>query len=177
MKSTQQTDTPIARSHTLALGDFELIALSDGGVNYPAPMILGNVPPREAENRGLPTKQLFVPYTILLIRTGEQNILVDVGAGDFGNEGDVHFPGLDHSTSRTNLVLSSLEAAGVGRDEIDAVIITHAHVDHVGDCSEQTDSSCFAVPVTTSVAKSETSGCHPILPQQRRRRSESIFRC
>jgi glyoxylase-like metal-dependent hydrolase (beta-lactamase superfamily II) len=57
---------------------------------------------------------------------------VDVGAGDLGNEADKWFPGLDHTTSRTNLVIPSLEAAGIEPEGIDIVLITHADADHTG---------------------------------------------
>jgi glyoxylase-like metal-dependent hydrolase (beta-lactamase superfamily II) len=110
----------------------ELIALSDGGLNYPAAMILGQVPPKDAARYRLPEKQIFLPYTILLIRAGGKLLLNDVGAGDLGNPGDGIFPGLDHSTSRTNLVAPSLQTAGIDPKEIDVILITHAHPDHIG---------------------------------------------
>jgi glyoxylase-like metal-dependent hydrolase (beta-lactamase superfamily II) len=42
------------------------------------------------------------------------------------------FPGLDHSTSVTGLLLENLRATGIEPSEVDTVIITHAHPDHVG---------------------------------------------
>ena len=108
------------------------MALSDGGINYPAAMIFGNVPPEDAIRHNLPERQLFVPYTLILVRTGRNLVLCDVGAGDLGNPGDQAFPGLDHRTSRTNLLVPSLLAAGIDPVEIDTVLITHAHPDHVG---------------------------------------------
>jgi glyoxylase-like metal-dependent hydrolase (beta-lactamase superfamily II) len=110
----------------------ELIALSDGGLNYPTAMIFGNVPPEAASQYSLPEKQVFIPYTILLVKKADRLVLIDVGAGDLGNPGDKIFPGLDHTTSRTNLVLPSLKAAGIDPTEIDMILITHAHPDHIG---------------------------------------------
>ena len=131
-EGTPFVDTPVAQSYKHRVGAVELIALSDGGINYPAAMILGNVPPEGVSQYNLPEKQIFLPYTILLIKTEDGLLLNDVGAGDLGNPGDKIFPGLDHTTSRTNLVVPSLKAAGIDPEDIDAVVITHAHPDHVG---------------------------------------------
>jgi glyoxylase-like metal-dependent hydrolase (beta-lactamase superfamily II) len=123
---------PAARFHRHHVGEVELIALSDGGLNYPTAMILGNVPSEAVAGYNLPEQQIFLPYTILLVKKDDTLLLNDVGAGDLGNAGDNVFPGLDHTTSRTNLVLPSLEAAGLSPTEIDIVLITHAHPDHIG---------------------------------------------
>jgi glyoxylase-like metal-dependent hydrolase (beta-lactamase superfamily II) len=135
---------PGPRFYKHKIGQYELIALSDGGLNYPAAMILGNVPPERAAQIGLPEKQLFVPYTVLLVKAGDQLLLNDVGAGDLGNPGDSTFPGLDHATSRTNLVVPSLRAAGFNSDEIDMVLITHAHPDHIGGLLDAAGNLFFA---------------------------------
>jgi glyoxylase-like metal-dependent hydrolase (beta-lactamase superfamily II) len=132
VERTQRMEPPAPQFYRHRIGEVELIALSDGGLNYPAAMILGNVPPERAAQYNLPEKQVFIPYTILLIKTGGQWVLNDVGAGDLGNPGDGIFPGLDHTTSRTNLVLPSLKAAGIDPKEIDMILITHAHPDHIG---------------------------------------------
>lgn len=128
----QQLAPPVAQFHKQVLGQVELIALSDGGINYPAAMIFGNVPPEDGAHYDLPERQVFLAYTLLLIKKGCSLTLCDVGAGDLGNPGDQAFPGLDHMTSRTNLLVPSLLAAGIDPGEIDTVLITHAHPDHVG---------------------------------------------
>lgn len=132
VEGTRSIEPPAAQSYKQRIGAVELIALSDGGLNYPTAMIFGNVPPAGASLYNLPEKQVFIPYTILLVKTEGKLLLNDVGAGDLGNPGDGIFPGLDHTTSRTNLVVPSLKAAGIDPEDIDAVLITHAHPDHVG---------------------------------------------
>jgi glyoxylase-like metal-dependent hydrolase (beta-lactamase superfamily II) len=124
-------EPPAAQFYKHRIGAVELIALSDGGLNYPTAMIFGNVPPEGVSQYNLPEKQVFMPYTILLVKTEDRLLLNDVGAGDLGNPGDKTFPGLDHTTSRTNLVVPSLKAAGIDPEDIDVVLITHAHPDHV----------------------------------------------
>lgn len=131
-EGTRTQGRPQARFYRHRIGDVELVALSDGGLNYPGPMILGNVPPEGMARYNLPAAQIFITYTILLIKVGDRFLLNDVGAGEFGNHGDQVFPGLDHTTSRTNLVLPSLAAAGIDPQQIDTILITHAHPDHIG---------------------------------------------
>ncbi len=128
----QPQERPEPRFYRHRIGEVELVALSDGGLNYPTAMILGNVPPEGMTRYNLPVGQLWVPYTILLVKTRDGLLLNDVGAGEFGNHGDQVFPGLDHTTSRTNLVVPSLQAAGLDPRDIDIVLITHAHPDHIG---------------------------------------------
>ena len=132
VERTRLMEPPAAQFHKHRIGEVELIALSDGGLNYPTAMIFGNVPPEGTSQYNLPEKQIFIPYTILLVKTEDKLLLNDVGAGDLGNPGDRIFPGLDHTTSRTNLVVPSLKAAGINPADIDMVLITHAHPDHVG---------------------------------------------
>jgi glyoxylase-like metal-dependent hydrolase (beta-lactamase superfamily II) len=54
------------------------------------------------------------------------------------------FPDLDHSTSFTGLLPENLRAAGIGPLEIDTVIITHVHPDHVGGTLEETGELVFS---------------------------------
>ena len=132
VEGTRVTGPPAAQFYRQRMGEVELIALSDGGLNYPTAMIFGKVPPEGVSQYNLPETQVFISYTILLVKTKDNLVLNDVGAGDLGNPGDKIFPGLDHTTSRTNLVVPSLKAAGIDPKDIDTVLITHAHPDHVG---------------------------------------------
>jgi hypothetical protein len=80
VSGTQVTQPPSARFYRHVIGEYELFALSDGGLNYPSAMIFGNVPPDEFQRYGLPEKQVFVPYTILLVRVGGRLLLNDVSS-------------------------------------------------------------------------------------------------
>ncbi|MCS7479170.1 MBL fold metallo-hydrolase [Umezawaea endophytica] len=65
-----------------------------------------------------------------VVDTGEQVVLVDAGCGN-GKSYPMQpsFGGLD------TRFLERLEEAGYGREDIDAVLCTHLHLDHVGWCS------------------------------------------
>jgi glyoxylase-like metal-dependent hydrolase (beta-lactamase superfamily II) len=111
-----------AENYRFQLGNFTCNSLLDGYVNYPIQNIYSNVPKEQVEaelrRQALPIDFVTTPYTYLLVQTGRNNILVDLGAGDF-------FP-------TTGGLVQSLHLAGLEPDQIDSVIISHAHPDHIG---------------------------------------------
>ena len=129
------------------MGGFECVSLSDGALNYPPESFFSNVPLEHVKEalreRNLPKAQVMTPYTCLYIDTGEHRVLVDAGAGDLGAHAARMFPSLDHSTSVTGLLLENLRAAGIEPSEIDTVIITHAHPDHVGGMLDEEERLVF----------------------------------
>jgi glyoxylase-like metal-dependent hydrolase (beta-lactamase superfamily II) len=136
-----------AGSFRFGVGEFECVSVSDGALNYPPESLFSNVPLEHVEEAlrqlDLPTSQVMTPYTCLYIDTGEHRVLVDTGAGDLGAHAAQVFPGLDHSTSVTGLLPENMRAAGLEPSEIDTVIITHAHPDHVGGTLEETGGLVF----------------------------------
>jgi glyoxylase-like metal-dependent hydrolase (beta-lactamase superfamily II) len=136
-----------AGSFRFGVGDFECVSVNDGALNYPPESFFANVPLERVEEalreRNLPTAQIMTPYTCLFIATGEHRVMVDTGAGDLGAHAADVFPGLDHSTSVTGPLPENLRAAGIGPSEIDTVIITHAHPDHIGGTLDETGGLVF----------------------------------
>jgi glyoxylase-like metal-dependent hydrolase (beta-lactamase superfamily II) len=135
-------------SFRFEIGEFECVSVSDGALNYPPESFFANVPLERVEEalreRNLPTAQIMTPYTCLFIDTGEHRVMVDTGAGDLGAHAADVFPDLDHSTSFTGLLPENLRAAGIGPLEIDTVIITRVHPDHVGGTLEETGELVFS---------------------------------
>jgi glyoxylase-like metal-dependent hydrolase (beta-lactamase superfamily II) len=109
-------------SYRFKLGDFDCVSLSDGSLDYPLKSFFANAPIEQIEQalrqRNLPIDYITTPYTYLCVNTGKHLVLVDMGAGDLGP-----------STGR---LVHSMRAAGIDPAEIDTVVITHAHPDHIG---------------------------------------------
>ena len=70
--------------------------------------------------------RLPVSVGSFLIRTATHRVLVDLGLGA------VDFEVPDLATFRGGLLLDSLRGEGLGPSDIDAVVFTHLHHDHVG---------------------------------------------
>jgi glyoxylase-like metal-dependent hydrolase (beta-lactamase superfamily II) len=78
----------------------------------------------------------------ILVTNGEHRTLIDVGIGDrtiplpgrSREQRDAHMRGGD--------LLNNLARLGLGPDDIDTVLITHLHADHVGWVTHERDGRC-----------------------------------
>ena len=117
-----QVKTQAPGYYRMMLGDFEITALSDGTVDLKPKELLtdttaahvGDMLQRAFEGDAVQTS-----VNAFLVNTGSQLVLVDTGAARlFG-------PTLGN-------LLANLAAAGYKPEQVDAVLITHMHPDHVG---------------------------------------------
>lgn len=105
----------------MALGEFEVTALFDGHLGLD-PKLLTNIPAAELDKlkeRGLITqKGLLTPVNAYLVNTGTHLVLVDTGAATcFG--------------PTMGKLPESLKAAGYAPEQVDMILITHMHGDHL----------------------------------------------
>jgi glyoxylase-like metal-dependent hydrolase (beta-lactamase superfamily II) len=118
--------TPVAR---YSVGDFEITTLHDGAVSLQEPQktFAMNVGADEfsavnAENF-LPDDGFQISFTPTLVNTGNELVLFDTGNGEGARP------------ARGNL-RSALENAGYSADQVDVVVLTHMHPDHIGGLME-----------------------------------------
>jgi glyoxylase-like metal-dependent hydrolase (beta-lactamase superfamily II) len=114
------------------VGAFECMAVSDGTLTYtpptfppPTTLLFGNAPRGDLEHtlrqhniQPEHWAEWISQYICLLVNTGEHRVLVDTGAD-----------GLDPNTGK---LLQNLQAEGIAPEDIDMVILTHCHPDHIG---------------------------------------------
>jgi glyoxylase-like metal-dependent hydrolase (beta-lactamase superfamily II) len=105
------------------LGDMEVIALNDGVARRPlAAEFVKNAPMAQVQDvlkaQNLPTDYIDIPFTAFLIVAGDRRILMDSGFADNGG-------------ATTGRLMANLSAAGFKADDIDTVLISHYHGDHI----------------------------------------------
>ena len=114
--------------HRLAIGDFELTAISDGTYPLDGGAFFGVVPKTlwskkvdsDAENR------VAAGLNSVLVRTGEKTVLIETGIGNKLPDKMAKIYG------QPAKLLEGLAAAGVSPEDIDLVINSHLHFDHCG---------------------------------------------
>ena len=119
--------TPVA--NRVVLGGFEVTTIFDGGIvlDGPHPIFGQNVEASEVEAlvaaNGLPPTKMEIGFTPVVVNTGSELVLFDTGNGA-GRR-----PNAGHLRER-------LGAAGYKPEDIDKIVITHMHPDHIGGLME-----------------------------------------
>jgi glyoxylase-like metal-dependent hydrolase (beta-lactamase superfamily II) len=104
----------------LEIGRLRVVPVSDGQVKLP-PSYFGNVDWERHQALLGPDGTLDLPIGAFLVRGPEQTVLVDAGVGPLRDD-----------TWRGGELPAGLAAAGASPEDVDLVICTHLHMDHVG---------------------------------------------
>lgn len=120
------------------VGDFEATVVSDGFHQFPAPFQPTWAPQAKAgeldaalREAFLPTDRLELAFNVLLVRTGRETVLVDAGSGT-------------QFVPTTGRLLAGMTAAGVRPEDVTAVFLTHAHLDHLGGLLDASGQPVFS---------------------------------
>lgn len=113
------------------IGDLTITAVSDGYLHASFDL-LANIDPADAscmqESAGI-KDQTSININCYLVRVGGRSILIDAGAGGFKQWG---------GRLKTNLLLAGIHPSG-----IDAILLTHAHPDHIGGLMDASGEAVF----------------------------------
>ena len=107
------------------LGAFEVTSLLDGALPFDGPHpIFGedqsaSTVAELAEANFLPEARMEISFTPLLVNTGSELVLLDAGNP------------AERGPAAANLV-QALQAAGYEPEQVDVLVITHMHPDHIG---------------------------------------------
>jgi glyoxylase-like metal-dependent hydrolase (beta-lactamase superfamily II) len=114
-------------AHRFAIGTFACLAVNDGTYHYTAAQYFPNAPADALAaglaSHGLAPGRIASPYTCLVVDTGTHLVLVDTGARGLA-------PGV-------GLLHNRLREAGISPEQIDTVILTHGHPDHIGGTTDE----------------------------------------
>jgi glyoxylase-like metal-dependent hydrolase (beta-lactamase superfamily II) len=124
--TAQTAESPIgnAACYRFMVGDIEAAVVSDGLMGGPPSIYANDAPEAELEavlrRAFLPTDFLTLNVNVLLLRIGDRRVLLEAGAGTtMGPNGGRLF--------------ANLQALGLGPEDIDLIVISHTHPDHVGN--------------------------------------------
>jgi len=114
------------------LGTIEITVVSDGTLAFPAETLWGD---RAEDARGLLTSTFQPPSPVglqintILVNTGDKLVLIDAGCG------------VDKFQKTTGGLIGNLAAAGYAPGDIDMILFTHAHFDHLWGISDHENAS------------------------------------
>ena len=115
--------TQVAGAYRFQIGDAQVSALTDGTAPQDLHQLLRGITAPETDAllaHEMLSNPVQTSINVYLVEIGGRRILVDTGVGELFGPG---------SGGR---LLGSLAAVGVRPDQIDDILITHVHPDHVG---------------------------------------------
>jgi glyoxylase-like metal-dependent hydrolase (beta-lactamase superfamily II) len=112
--------------YAVRVGEIDVLVVSDGVLPLPTKMLGHNVAETERaswlNDMFLPSDAFDWALNVVLVRSGEQVILIDAG---LGLDPELNLP-------RAGQLVKRLEAAGIDLGSVTDVVLTHMHMDHVG---------------------------------------------
>src|SRR4030088_1838891 len=135
------------------LGTIEITVVSDGTLAFPAATLWGD---RAEDARGLltstlqPSSPVGLQINTILVNTGDKLVLIDAGCG------------VDKFQKTAGGLLGNLAAAGYAPGDIDMILFTHCHFDHLWGISDHENASLlFPRPNSSPARPRSPSGALP----------------
>src|SRR5581483_12022160 len=143
LSSARAADAAVAPSGRQApgiyryrIGSFELTALYDGIWYRPiTDKFIRNAPFAEVEHALdvaiMPHDKLETPFTRLIVNTGKKLVLIDTGTG-----GQI--------APTAGMIGANLAAAGISPQDVDQIVISHFHPDHINGITDKDNALIFS---------------------------------
>jgi glyoxylase-like metal-dependent hydrolase (beta-lactamase superfamily II) len=121
------------------VGDYDVIQLRDGARTFPMPeAFVVNVSKDKAIEAAvaayIPDGQITIPFSPIIINTGSKLVAIDTGNG---------LGAFASSKGAVGQARSNMEAVGIDPKQIDIVLISHFHGDHIGGLKNADGSPAF----------------------------------
>ncbi|MFG1383027.1 MBL fold metallo-hydrolase [Xanthobacter versatilis] len=119
---------PAPYFYRFKFGDGEITVVSDGTLPLGDPHanftgLSAQEMDRQLTSNFLPLSNAVLEQNILVLNTGEKLIVFDTGMGTSKLFGPT-----------TGKLMASIKQAGIDPKDVDAVVMSHAHIDHCGGC-------------------------------------------
>jgi glyoxylase-like metal-dependent hydrolase (beta-lactamase superfamily II) len=129
----------VADAHRYKVGDIEVTVLSDGFRMVPVDdKYLANAGVDDLAKAlaaaGQPTDKMKNTYSPIVLATGGKRVLFDTGNGEAASA---------QSKGERGTLNANLAAAGIDRNAIDLVVVSHFHADHVNGLLMPDNSRAF----------------------------------
>src|SRR3984893_17392833 len=130
------------------LGTIEITVVSDGTLAFPAETLWGD---RAEDARGLltstfqPSSPVELQINTLLVNTGDKLLLIDAGCG------------VDKFQNTNGRLLGHLASAGFAPGDIDMILFTHCHFDHLWGVSDSKNASLLFPSAELVASETEVS--------------------
>jgi glyoxylase-like metal-dependent hydrolase (beta-lactamase superfamily II) len=117
------------------IGDLQITAINDGMFRRPLEGFIRNAElpavQKALEEQAMPTDGLAIPFTTIVVNDGRKLTLIDTGNGNSGAP-----------TSGT--WMANFRAAGFAPEQVDQIIISHFHGDHINGLRLKEGQTVFA---------------------------------
>jgi glyoxylase-like metal-dependent hydrolase (beta-lactamase superfamily II) len=116
------------------IGDFEVTAIHDGIIERPLEGIVKNAEigdvRKALEAAALPSDKFRIMFTTIVVNTGSKLVLLDTGFADNG-------------PPTTGTWMANFTAAGYDAKNVDTIVISHFHADHINGVRKKDGTAVF----------------------------------